>query len=173
MKKIVTAFLIVSLLCSGIPCEAKTKDTIYLEKGQSYSLKLKGKYNYTSKNRKKVQISKTGKIHARKIGSSSITATKGKREISYKVIVVGHLRISAQREDENCYLYPEEHRSTLQLSFPVPNEKIKWKSSDETVATVDKNGLVIGHSAGHCIIYVKYLGKTYKFALSVILPPAD
>lgn len=165
MKKIMVFILLFfSLLYLGNSCEAKTRDTIYLEKGKSYSLKLEGKYTYTSADSKKVRVSKMGKVYAKKIGKSVITAKKGKKKINYRIVVVRYMEISAKKAAYN----PD---GTLQLSFPAPNSKIQWKSSDEAVATVDENGLVTGHEGGDCIISVKYLGKRYKFSLHVLLPP--
>ena len=160
MKKIMVFILLFfSLLYLGNSCEAKTRDTIYLEKGKSYSLKLEGKYTYTSADSKKVRVSKMGKVYAKKIGKSVITAKKGKKKINYRIVVVRYMEISAKKAAYN----PD---GTLQLSFPAPNSKIQWKSSDEAVATVDGKGLVTGHEHGNCTISVTYLGKKYEFPMA-------
>ena len=125
---------------------------------------MEGKYTYTSADNEKVRVSKKGKIYAKKIGKSVITAKKGKKKLNYKIVVVRYMEISAKKS--TCNL-----GGTLQLSFPAPNSKIQWKSSDEAVATVDEKGLVTGHKGGDCIISVKYLGKTYTFSCDVLLPP--
>ena len=56
---------------------------------------------------------------------------------------------------------------TLQIKFeaygrkeekiPLRNDEIYYYSSDESLATVDKNGLITAHAKGECNIYVTYV----------------
>ena len=47
-------------------------------------------------------------------------------------------------------------------------KKVKWTSSDKSIATVDKNGLVTAMSIGECTITAKY--KKKKYTCKVIVP---
>lgn len=137
-----------------------------MKKGDTYSIKLKGSYSFFSNNKKKISVSKKGKISARKVGTGMITAQKGKKKYKYKVIVLKKMRITG--ESSYC-----GYNRTLQLSFPVKGSKVKWQSSDSDVATVDETGLVTAKDYGNCVISVTYLGKTYKYPLQIIAVPAD
>lgn len=67
-------------------------------------------------------------------------------------------------------------RKTIQMTASVTNvetqPKISWSSSDESVATVDKNGVVKGVSVGKAVIFAKAVvdGETLtgEFAINVI-----
>ncbi|MBR6165015.1 MAG: Ig domain-containing protein [Clostridia bacterium] len=58
---------------------------------------------------------------------------------------------------------------TLQLKMEgvAASKKITWKSSDKTVATVDKNGKVKGKKAGTATITAKVSGKKYTCKVTV------
>ena len=63
---------------------------------------------------------------------------------------------------------------TVQLNATVEpedaeNKSVTWESSDETVATVDENGLVTGKSAGSATVTVRTVDGGYTAQCSVIV----
>ena len=162
MKRKIAA-LCLSMIClvsMSIIGKAKVKETIYMKKGDTYSIQLKGSYSFSSKNTKKISVSKKGKISAKKVGTGIVTARKGKKKYKYKVVVLKTMKIMGK---SRCYLY----KKTNQLSFPVKGSKVKWTSSDPKIATVDETGLVTMKGYGKCVISVKYLGKEYRHPITI------
>ncbi|MBN1917270.1 MAG: Ig-like domain-containing protein [Verrucomicrobia bacterium] len=45
---------------------------------------------------------------------------------------------------------------------------ITWSTSDETIATVDENGLVKGHARGRCMLTAQFHGLTATYSVQVI-----
>lgn len=155
--------LCVSILCFlfiGTIGKAKRKETIYMKKGDTYSIKLKGKYSFFSNKKKCIAVTKSGKITAKRVGTGIITVRKGKKKYKYKVVVLKTMKIMGK---SRCYLY----KKTNQLSFPVKGSKVKWTSSDPKIATVDETGLVTMKGYGKCVISVKYLGKEYRHPITI------
>lgn len=161
--------LCVSMLCFlliGTIGKAKAKETIYMKKGDTYSIKLKGKYSFFSNKKKCITISKRGNITAKRVGTGIITARKGKKKLMYKVTVLKKMKING--DSSYC-----GYNRSLQLTFPVKGSKVKWSSSNPDVALVDETGLVVAKDYGDCVITVTYLGKKYKYPLQIIAVPAD
>ena len=168
MKRKIAALCLfmICFISMGITGKAKVKETIYMKKGDTDSIRLKGSYSFTSNRKKNVTVSKKGKISAKKVGTGIVTAQKGKKKYTYKVVVLKKMKITG--ESSYCW-----YGRTLSLSFPVKGDKVKWKSSDSKIATVDETGLVTAKDYGSCIIYVTYRGKKYKYPIRVKAVPAN
>lgn len=163
MKRKIAALCLfmICFISMGITGKAKVKETIYMKKGDTYSIQLKGSYSFSSNHKKKVSVSKKGKVSAKKVGTGTITAKKGKKKYKYKVVVLKEMKIMGK---SRCYLY----KKTNQLSFPVKGSKVKWTSSDSKIATVDETGLVTMKGYGECVISVTYLGKEYRYPIVIL-----
>lgn len=59
-------------------------------------------------------------------------------------------------------------KETHQLTLSGMTEGIKWSSSDKTVATVSKTGLVTGQELGRAVITAKYNDKEYTAEVEVV-----
>lgn len=90
---VVLAGLLVSVAAQGNTAEASVRlntKAINLPKGASYTLKLtgtNGKVTWKSCNKKVVTVTSKGKIEAKEVGFTKVTATVNKKKYTCKVTV--------------------------------------------------------------------------------------
>ena len=150
--------------------------TIYLERYETeklvYSVYPENAVNkevlFRSSNTSIATVDDRGYIYAKRTGNTTITVETedGKTKATAKVYVSG--------EDDNTdsslrsiyIIYEDElvkdrievmEKTTKRLSVKVSpasaSKSVKWKSSNERIATVDNNGQVTGIKKGTCTIY--------------------
>jgi hypothetical protein len=180
IKRIVAALLIAFVLVGGmtefVPAfgsvatvEAasmvklnKSKSTLYV--GATVNLKLKNaktsKVKWSSSKKSVAKVSAKGKVTALKKGTAVITAKYNKKSYKCK-ITVKSAKLS-------------EKKLTLQVGYGYSVEllnaggKVKWKSSNETVAKVNANGYIIPRKTGKTKITAKAGNETYTCNLKVV-----
>ena len=146
----------------------KKKATITMIKGKDNTVQLIAydpvtedavPVKWTSSNKKVASVSKDGLVKALKAGEATITATTkdGNETTATCVITVEKKLVTSLKAKGTLKLAKKE---TKQLSIKIKpsdayNTKLSFKSSDESVATVDANGLVKGIAKGEAIITVK------------------
>ncbi len=128
--------------------------------------------SYTSSDNNVLSIDKNGLGSALKSGSSSVTITRGDLKTTYLVEVVDKTTkvtgISLSKSQVNLKV---KEKVQVTASVKPDNASIKdvtWKSSDESVATVE-NGLVTGLKEGVATIYASTLDGDYKADLKVVV----
>lgn len=114
--------------------------------------------NYKSENSKVATVNKkTGKVTAKKAGSTVITLTYKGRTLTgvkkfsqkYRVNVVNSFTLKKGK------------------SLTIGLKGAKWSTSNKKVATVSKNGTIKGKGSGKVTITAKKGGKTYKYSVRV------
>lgn len=158
-----------------IPSINKTK--ICIAKGDTYTLKVKNtnqKIKWSSSDKKVATVNSKGKVTAKKKGTATITAKVGNKKLKCKVTINKVKKIKAE------YMYIEykdtdiEVGNTVKLSTEIyPSNytgEIKWKSSDENVATVEK-GIVKGVSSGETTITATIDGLSDSIKVKVLERP--
>lgn len=168
-KILLMSFLIVmGLLAGNVRCEArestvqavqsvkvKDKKKVCLYQGDKYKIRqaipaLKNKkIVWKSGNKKVLSISSKGIMRAKKIGKSKVTAwnTGKKTGVSFTVRVkqkeVPVNKIVFAQNNKKIIEYGERCR-LIASAFPLnaTNKRIEWKSMNESIATVDNNGVV-------------------------------
>ena len=114
--------------------------------------------NYKSKNSKVATVDKkTGKVTAKKAGSTVITLTYKGRTLTgvkkfsqkYRVNVVNSFTLKKGK------------------SLTIGLKGAKWSTSNKKVATVSKNGTIKGKGSGKVTITAKKGSKTYKYSVRV------
>lgn len=170
MKKIKKSMLYALLLLvvvMFIPTQASAaakinKKSVTLIKGQTVTLKITGtknKVSWSSNKKSVASVSEKGKVTAKKKGSAKITAKVGKKTFSCKVKVevpkINKTSLSLQKG------------TTEQLKISGTSQKIKWKSSNKKIATVNSEGLVKGTGTGTCKITATVGGKNYTCTVTV------
>ena len=58
-------------------------------------------------------------------------------------------------------------KRTFQLTLVGAEGKVRWKSSDPSVASVGKKGRIKAKKAGSCVITAKYEGRSYRCSVRV------
>ena len=116
------------------------------------------KLKWTSSDKKIAKVDKNGKVTALKAGKVTITCTaadNGEVKATCTVTVKDKAVKSITLDAKKATL---KKGKTLQLKVSAikpqdaVNQKLKWTSSDETVATVDKNGKVTAVGKGTCTV---------------------
>ena len=134
---------------------ASTNNAVEIQVGETTKLKVSGWYTNTtwaSSDEKIATVSSDGTVTGVSVGTATITATSksifsflggGTKTTTYTVIV------TEPKEEETLTVKAGE---TLQLTVDADGGTTTWTSSDETVATVNENGLVTGVSEGNVTI---------------------
>ena len=161
-------FIIAGLMAGNIQCQAKqnnipavksvkvkNKKKIVLYQGNKYKIKqsipsLKNKkIVWKSSNKKVLLISSKGIMKTKKIGKSKVIAwNKGKKtKVSFTVKVKQReVNVSKILFDQNNVRIMEygERRQLVANVLPsnATNKGIEWKSLNNSIATVDQNGVV-------------------------------
>lgn len=143
------------------------KKSITITKGKTYTLKINGtkkKAKWSSSKKSIVSVSKSGKVKGKKRGSSTITAKIGKKTYKCKVKVETP-SLSATKKS-----IAVGKKYTLKLNNCSRSKK--FTSSNNSVATVSKSGVITAKKTGNSRISVKISDKTYYCSISVYQPSA-
>ena len=152
------------------------KDELTLEKGKSETLVATVKPDdatdktviWTSSDDGIVSVDQTGKVTAIKGGEATITAGAGDKTATCEVTVTVPVE-SVSLNVTNITL--EEEQSTTLVATVKPddatNKTVTWSSSDETIASVDQNGVVTAKKIGNAIITAKVEEKQADCKITV------
>ena len=124
---------------------SKTKATLYVK--ETLKLKVTGavkKVTWSSSNKNVAKVSSKGVVTAVKKGTAKITAKTGKQKLTCKVTVKNPTISDSEIAVELT------KSKKLKVSHAVG--KVKWSSSDPSVASVSSTGVVTGLRAGEAEI---------------------
>ena len=136
------------------------KQDLVMKKGEMYSLYVKGlnkRVKYSSSNFRVAGVSLTGKVLGYQPGTAFITAEVDDKELKCRVRVIDLNKDSLKMSIGN----------THKLKVLGPATFVKWRSSDERVATVSAFGRVKAKGKGKTVISAIWKGK--KLECSVIV----
>lgn len=113
-------------------------------------------------------VSASGRVTAKAVGTTTITASYGGAKATCEVTVKS-ITIT-MNQSEATLEYVKNH--TLQLTATASEEgkELTWSSSDDKVATVDQNGLVTAQGGGEVIISASIGAATAECKVTVIVP---
>lgn len=159
--------------------------------GSSFDLKVMGtskKVKWSSSNKKIASVNKKGKVTAKKAGKVTITAKVSRKKYKCKVTVKKNpnyqvktfsgraLNVSELKLDINkaAYdmsgksdaVYISNERGTFVLKLLNNKKKVKWKTSNSKVATVN-GGKVTAVSKGKCKVTAIVGKKSYKCSVTI------
>ena len=109
---------------------------------------------------------KNGKVTGKRAGTATITAVANGMEARCAVTVIDGL-ISVNEEYTQLYITGNKAETKQLKTNAKKNETVAWSSSDDTVAAVDKNGLVRAKKAGVAVITATCKGKTDSCVIRV------
>ena len=127
---------------------------------------------WTSNNEEVATVASDGTVTAHKAGTATITATVGAFSKNCAVNVVVPLE-SITINDADFTLNRGENKTlstTINPEDTTDDTTIAWTSSDDSIATVDQNGKVIGVAAGEATITAKVGSKTDTVDVTVVVP---
>lgn len=115
-------------------------------------------------------VSQKGVVSAKSVGTCNIFFVSDKSEVLSCILQVNPVNISRLviNEDEvNMNIY-ENHIISYSKSQTFASENPSWQSADESVATVDENGVIYATGEGSTLITaVLSNGKTYSLTVNV------
>ncbi len=160
-----------------------SKTKMNVDKGATAALKAEvrpanatSKYvTWTSSDRKVATVDKNGNVKGIKVGKAVITAATANGEFKAKCTVTVINPVTGVNLDKTSLRINVGKTSTLTPTVRPSNASIKsvtWSSSDNDVATVDKDGRVTAEGPGYATITVKTKdnGKTATCRVLVIQP---
>ncbi len=174
-----------------------SKKSIKLVQGKTFKLKVyggNGKIKYTSNNKRIATVSKYGNIRAKYAGSCKITVIRNGIKLVCKIKVTASkypvgLKYNFKQTKKNITrhmsetfnlssyykidsnakaLYSSKKCSKKQYQNVKLTNLVKFKSSDNKVASVYANGKIKAKTKGNCTITVTlYNKKTYTYSLKI------
>ena len=193
-KKMFTVMLALcvalSMAMASVTANAATKKPkkIYL-KATSTTVDIKGKVKvsvkkvspkkasksvkWKSSNKKVATVSNSGYVTGKKKGTVKITATSKKRKKVKKTIKIKVKDLKAKSvtmSKTSAILFPNDKtalKATVKGQAGFYNQGVTWKSSNTSVATVDKKGNVTAKKAGKATITATEKGGSKKATCAV------
>lgn len=124
---------------------------------------------WSSSDESVASVDRFGKVSANSVGTAVITATNGDLSVNCKVTVLPTPVESITLDRNTAILRATEKVQLTASVLPVSatDKTIIWTSSDENVATVDSNGLVVAHSVGNVVIKANCGGVSAECSIEV------
>ena len=123
---------------------------------------------WSSENPKIASVTRTGEVTGVRSGTTVITCTaRGGRDVSASAKVTVITAVSSVQFKKRTEDVFEGSTNTLEVSIlpeDATNKKIEWESSDNSIATVDDNGVVTGIKTGKVTITATALDGSGKSA---------
>lgn len=173
MKKIISVILAVIISVSVISTlsvsvsaagEVKLSNTsITLVVGKSKKLKLQntsGEATWSSSKASIAKVDSNGKVTAKKQGTAKITANLYGKKYTCKVKVVKKFKLNSTGMKIIAY-------NSKSLGYSGGYGKIKWKSSNKSIAKVNNSGKITAVKPGTCTIKATRNGVTKKCKITV------
>lgn len=152
-----------------VDIKGKVKVSVYKTKPSKASKSVKWK----SSNKKVATVSKSGYVTGKKKGTVKITATSKKNKKAKKTIKIKVKDLKAKSvtmSKTSAILFPNDKttlKATVKGSAGFYNQGVTWKSSNTSVATVDRKGNVIAKKAGKATITATEKGGSKKATCAV------
>ena len=139
---------------------------------ETYALSLEGEgLKYASSDKKVATVNKTGVIKALAPGKATVTVTRNGDPVANIDVVV-------RKAPDKISLSPEKLRLSsgqsdiLEAKLPRDTaSRLYWSSSDESVATVDQDGVVTAVRPGTATIKVRTFNKKTAKCVVRVNPP--
>ena len=177
MKKIFKSIITIMLVMSVMVCNSGTvayaatksisvktnKSTLYIMDSANNKAKLTTTYNgknvtksakYRSSNNKIAKVNKSGIVTALRPGTVKIT-TKYKGKSKTTKVTVKKAKLSLNKKSLQLTTGQKFTLKAFANKSTISNKNIKWTSSNDGVATVNKNGILTTKKSGTTTISCK------------------
>ncbi len=116
------------------------------------------KVTWKSSNPKIASVSKKGVVKGRKPGTATITVTTvdGKKTAKCRVTVKNLIKVKSVKLDKVAFINTGDTATLEPRIKPsnATNKRVTWESSDPSIVSVDKNGVIKGLKSGIAYITV-------------------
>lgn len=133
----------------------KTKTTLIKGKKETLTATVKPdtalnkKVTWTSSNKDVATVSESGVVSALKEGKTTITAkTEDRGKIATCEVTVEEIKVNISKKETNLLVGKKASIDYTVTPEAIENKNVTWTSSDETVATVSKEGIVTALKEG-------------------------
>lgn len=156
-------------IASGVPISnveaaaakiSKSKATLI--KGQTLKLEIKNnskKIKWSTTNKKIATVTSKGKVTAKKAGTVTIIAKIGKKQYKCKI------KVETPKISNSSLTLIKGSSQTITMTGNT--QKIKWSTSNKSIATVSSKGKVTAKNAGTATITATIGTKKYKCKVTV------
>ena len=129
------------------------------------------KITYSSSDQTVASVNGFGRIHALSEGVATITVKCGEKENSFQLTVKKKKSVTIEISDYEEKLKVGDVMRISAKVYPIDTvgAELEYKSSDETIATVNSSGEVKGISKGKVTIAVSACGITENVKLDVVV----
>lgn len=137
------------------------KTSLTLGQGDTYKLKVSGNNTsatWSTSDKSIATVDKNGKVTTKKAGKAVITAKCGSRKLTCTV------NVKKRTISEKSISLKQGASKTLYVN---PDGKVKWSSSNSSVAKIDSNGTVTGVTAGTATITAAVGNQKLKCSVTV------
>lgn len=152
------------------------KEKVTLIKGKKETLKatvkpdtaLNKKVTWSSSNKDVATVSNNGEITALKEGKTTITAkTEDRGKVATCEVTVQEIKVNISKKETNLLVGKKASIDYNITPEAIENRNVTWTSSDETVATVSKDGIVTAIKEGTANIIVTTEQDSKKATIEV------
>lgn len=147
---------------------SKTSRTMKV--GQAYKLTVKGPHGavkWKSSKSSVAAVDNSGVVRAKKKGTANIYAQVGKKKLKCRITVKNP---APSLNKKSLTLY---RGGTFRLAVKYPTSKVKWSSSNKSVATVNSTGTVVAKKNGKATITAAMRGRKLRCSVVVKSAPAQ
>ena len=160
---IVLSLFVLCICCFQLETQAVTlkgkKTTIYLKPGEIKKIRIKGYKRlpkWKPKNKNVVISPKKGFVQALAAGKTKVYAKVKKKRVRFTIVVM----------EKNTPRLSLKQGTSGKLKVKYGGKKVKWKSSNKSVAKVS-NGVVKAKGPGKATIKATVHGRSFKFKVNV------
>lgn len=110
---------------------------------------------WTSSNPSVATVNSSGKITATGVGTTTITASSGTTEAKCEVTVTYSLSLNGISINKSNLTIKEKEKEQLNIIYNpsnATNKKVTWKSSNESIVTINQNGYLTAIAPGTATI---------------------
>lgn len=157
-----------------------SKAKVSVNKGKTITLKMSGTkqtVKWSTSDKKIATVSNKGVVKGVKKGTATITAKVGSKKYTCKVTVNNTVALKSISLNKKSLTLETDEEYKLKVTYNPSNttvsKKVKWSSSDESIAEVDEDGRVYAWEPGTATITAKVGDKKATCKVTVEDPDDD
>lgn len=128
---------------------------------------------WTSSDKSVVSVDAEGKLTAHKAGNATITVSSTAADVQDTIEVTVVQPVTGVKLPTSISLVKEENTTLVPTILPsdASNQDVTWESANESIATVDENGVINAIEVGQTTITVSTVDGNFKATCTVTVVP--